>query len=235
VLQIHIGFRSYYYKCLDYFFLNQDLIVGLAVGLGVVALVALSVALYFIIRKLRSRKKPPASDGHTSLTAFQQIPDQITEDQNIEMTRPTPILPDNEANDYSSRISNGSYLQNQNGSEPRTNRSNDTAYRPTRNDKCKTIYPPPISKSHDCNEYLSNINDDRAECGAPDNRPGFTNGVGGLESHSKQSHFPQSSGSSLENYDYNLSQFCDESEDNKTYANYDELIIIQQMNMNSEI
>jgi len=84
------------------------------------------------------------------------------------------------------------------------------------------MYPPPLSKAHEYNQYLSNINDDRAECSAHDNRSGFTNGVGALESPSKQSHFPQSSGRNLENYDYNLGQISDEFEYNATYANFGE-------------
>jgi len=204
MLQIHIGLKTYYYKCLNYYFPDLDLIIGLTVGLGVSALVVIFVALFFCIRKLRSRKKIPPSGGQTPLTTYPQNPNNpFTRVQNLER-----ILRNSEANDYSSNISDDGYLENQYGGE---SEANNAAAHPRSNYR-RTVYPPSNSKAHPHNEYLSNINDDDEEWGAHDNRPGFSNGIGGLQSHSGQSHFPPPSGRNLENYDYNLGQIGDESE-----------------------
>lgn len=224
MLQVRIGFRSYYYQCLDYYFLNLDLIVGLTVGLGIPALIAISVALFFCIRKLRSRKTPPPDGGNedvgcrefsfksppppSHITTLQQNPKPNTKLQDTEMS----ILRNSNANGYSSEIQNDNYLQSQDGDEPKigdvAGQTDDVAACP-QNYYRRTIYPPDYLQSAD-NEYLSSINDDSADFGAYDNRSGQSGGVGGLKSHSKQSHIPSSFGNFWENYDNIISRSSDE-------------------------
>lgn len=218
-MQIHIGFRSYYYKCLDYYFLDVGLIIGLTVGLGVPALIVISVALYFCIRKLRSRKASPTTGGQlprleevdpasfkgpsssSNLPAFSQD----TEPETIYQNRPMrmSMLRRKNENPYQSEIPGDSHLKDDNG-EDIYNR--------------ETFYPPNYLRSVD-NEYQSSINGDRAEDGAYDN----SSGPGLVQNTSRHSHFPPSFGKSWGNHDNDVSKISDDSEDRATYANFGEL------------